>query len=964
MMQTFENPPRSPTKRLPLALNLDTGYRGKGKGRDVSPPHTPRAQSSHNGRVNNSDPNRALRVPDGSRQTWLDDITPVDHSNKENVPAEAAQQRDPHDLSLSPREVTRDSLVDHMLLSLDQFSYDQDDEGQPTADEVRLYSTFADEESYQPPQNFAPPRNARPAHNYSYSSDYDNADDSSRYSQLSRSRRSNSSSNFQLGLGRLNNARNDTGSNPAFRGPPIQIPSRGLHSRSGKGSKGSSANSFDLGYAQVTSNQRWAHGLPGRSSSFDYGDRSGLQSNSAYRQMDNTAPAFSPLSPYDYDAAPTPTIPGGPRRPRPTSPILISRPEPPKIEPVPPKLERKRSTRSSKSAYKSKPVSGGRIDYGLSDNTRELPPLPAFAKETAPAPLVGYGKTKEPAQQPQPSKDRPGFFRRVFGSSKNIPAASPDPPSSHGSSMSAETTSRPNSKAHHIGNQIRPHYAPPPPREPPPPPKEHTHTLTKKPSSFFRRRKKSVSEPEHPVPVPSVPPIQFQPRTDVSQPLPSPVSSLRKVMNPYLKSPGKSPLDSEYTHGIDSRMDDFPGDDRNVRGFSPDYEPDKKATIRTVKPSSRDDDEPRSSSTALAQKSLAPPSHGRQDRQSKDDGDGTFLQDASDNDPDAHSDTSKSAPQTAEAMGAKWLGGFASPPSPSIARDMELVAEYERVHSKRSPASAKQDLAKASPPLESPQSATGPKAGQVESGDITYKGVKDEEWVMLTPTKLPEQEDNRVWLEPTSSEEELGPKSLELPIKAANASDRTSGSTDTIYKSASSLPIVQIDGTDEASTSGPQLMNTTDALRALDEHVQDNTIPQESDRDRARQIYDGNEDFIPKEKAAAWMGEEGASRSRTLVAYFELYDFGNLNILAALRVMCNRLVLKAESQQVDRILEEFAQRWCQCNPNHGFKHVGEFLFPVCESAPTNDENQMLCTLFVIRYSYSTQIYIWPISTRR
>ena len=37
------------------------------------------------------------------------------------------------------------------------------------------------------------------------------------------------------------------------------------------------------------------------------------------------------------------------------------------------------------------------------------------------------------------------------------------------------------------------------------------------------------------------------------------------------------------------------------------------------------------------------------------------------------------------------------------------------------------------------------------------------------------------------------------------------------------------------------------------------------------------------------MGEEGIVRARTLVAYFELYDFTNLNILAALRMTCGRL---------------------------------------------------------------------------
>jgi Sec7-like guanine-nucleotide exchange factor len=125
------------------------------------------------------------------------------------------------------------------------------------------------------------------------------------------------------------------------------------------------------------------------------------------------------------------------------------------------------------------------------------------------------------------------------------------------------------------------------------------------------------------------------------------------------------------------------------------------------------------------------------------------------------------------------------------------------------------------------------------------------------------------------------------------------------------------------------MMTAAEAIKSLDELIPDadDMVPAEGDRERAKKVYDGNEDFIQREKAAAWMGEEGPARSKTLIAYMELYDFSNLNILAALRMMCGRLVLKAESQQVDRILVAFSRRWCQCNPNHGFKGVGKFVIP-------------------------------------
>lgn len=900
-MQSLDAAPQSPKLRTPISLNVDTGYNGKGKRRDASPPRTPppRTQNSQMSRVNYSDGKGEMGVHTSPAEAWLDDITPVDPSTIKESEPRRRETRDSHDLSLSAQQGIRDSLVDHMLLSFDQFPYTQDEGRHPTVDEERLYSY--DEGPYQPSSNFGPPRNGPSGHSYSYSSDYEN-DDSSRYSgQYSRGRRSNSSSNFQTGLGRINSGRNDnyTGTNPTIsRGPQVQVPTRGLHSRGGKGSKGSSANSFDLGYAQVTSNTRWSRGLSGRSSSFDYGDGSVLQ-NAMSRQIDNNVSALSPLfSPYDYDAAPTPTIPGGPRR-CPPSPIMLPHHEPAPVEPPPPKLERKRSTRSAKSAYKGKPISGGRPDYGLNNPTRDLPSLPAFIKEPAPAPSVAYGKTKEASQAAQPTKDRPGFFRRVFGSSKNNPAPTPDHAPSHRSGPSAETADQSSSKSHHIGNQIKPHYIPSPPREAPPAPKEHTHVLSKRPSAFFRRRKKSVSEPEAPLPV--MPVLQYQPTADEPH---SPASSLRQVMSPYLKVNSRGTVDSEDPP---DRREPSPEDERQVRGFSPDYEPDVSATIRPVKSSSRDAIETRSPPYLLDQ---APPAartsghhagldgHG----QSRDERGATFLQDNSDNDPDAHSDSSKPAlPTTDAATGSNRIAAPVSPQLQSASRDMMLGGQDERTLSKLSPASAKTDVSRDPSAMGSPRSVAESKFSQTKPASI----VKEQE--LLSPINA--LESSRLWLELSSSEDDFRPKNLEPPTKTEILST-TSGSTDTVYKSATSLPILQFEGQDEDELHRQQTQAVTEALDA-------------DVSERAKMIYDGNEDFIPREKAAAWLGEERELNARMLTAYMELYDFTNLNILTALRTMCTRLVLKGESQQVDRILDAFAQRWCQCNPNHGFKVTGE-----------------------------------------
>jgi hypothetical protein len=930
-MQSYENKPGSPTRRPGASLNVDTGYKNKSKA--PSPPRTPNTSATRIGKGSTAIPGRALKIRTGPRETFLDDITPID-AGRYHASKRMGAEMDLHDLSLSSREATRDSLVDHMLLSFDQLSGQEGGSfGAPlqTHDEDQLYSAYGEEEHYP---TYTAARNTRPlGHGHSYSSDFEGHEAPNRSSsQLTRGRRSNSSSNFQTGLARLNSLRNEPNSSSSGTVQRAnQSQSRTLHSRSGKGSKGSSANSFDLGYAQATSNQRWAHGIGGRSSSFDFGqDRQMLN-----RQINTAAPYTTATSFFsdDYDAAPTPTVPVGPRRQPPMSPGPVYNSENMPPPPIPKTLERKRSTRSSKSAYKG-PADGIVINFsqGMNENARELPPLPAFVKEAAPAPLVGYGKTKGPGNQSAPAS-KPGFFRRVFGSSKNHHAPTPEPTVRHDSTTSVETADRANSRSQHIASQMK--SQPPPPREPPPPPKDQPHVLTKRPSSFFRRRRnKSISEPEAPPPVPPppsaappLPPAKSDKEDLALRTLPSPVSSLRQVMNQYLEKSVKSPV--RRNESRDSDTDEALGleVDEDLKGFSPGYSPEANATIRAVKPLSREGGEEditiapdtpvinNLDADVLSQRSMK----GTR-TESKEHPDGTFLQESSDNDREG----SYSAPRSLSPNNDMPEKRGVSPiPPESVARDMALVAEYERTHSKRLATPVNNGVSASKDSL---VSSSGSKSSLVKA----TRPVKDEEWVMLTPTRSTsdkEDKEDRVWLEPTSSEEHLpAPASnLSLPLEGARASARTSGSTGTDYKSATSL-VLPVDG-DEEPKSSPPLLTAAEAIKSLGE-IQvtppDPVEPTDGDRERAQKIYDGNEDFIQKEKAAAWLGEEGLVRQRTRVGYMELYDFANLNILAALRILCGRLVLKAETQQVDRILDGFSKRWCQCNPNHGFKSSGMF----------------------------------------
>lgn len=919
-------------------------------------------------------------------ETYLDKLSPVDMSNKENTspsdqhyfahfdshPDRGSQTPSPpgpnprdtldsHDLSLSPRNVTRDSLLGNMLLSLDQFSMGQMNCVQ-TGGGARTMSGFAEPAYYYEGQEEDQPRKARTmtsttqtarstmrprgpsasssgrGHGYSYSSDYEPPDDPSRMPgnvMRGRKRSNSSSTGFQTSLGRINSLRDMTNQRAtAVAGVPIQRP---LHSRGGRGSKSSSTNSIDMaGYAQVLGSQRWAASgvaIPKRSSSLEITRPNfGTQPPELRQQQQQHQPWHIelPNSFFNYsttnfhdndldDAAPTPTVPIGPRRlaNMPSMPSF-ARPDP-MGEPLSPvrsvnlNLERKRSTKSNHTHYSSSRFSSARER----EAAHLPPPLPASGTgpvpmpdlDSAPAPHVGYEKAKEPVPvhaQPaaaspvsQPSKEKqPGFFRRMFGGGSKtssvvasldqsaVSTNSPTIPSVVSPASPAPANTMNNTSITTTAGNITPHQAPPAATpsqanksnsNPPSRQTNSSHGLQKKPSGFFRRRKKSVSvatveaPPLPPSLPPSLPPPILPPadlglappkpiETLTPRPVPSPVTSLRKAMDPYLKA--SEPATPSGRASPSSHRDDLalsvyhsaveelnsPAD-RVPRSFSPDYEPDPRATIREVPADGKVKSETRRAGTPAREISKLPYTYERT---------GSFLHD--------NSESEASPPRVRKQASQPTMGSRSR--SPNTAGRATLAPGLVDA------------------PLSSPSSNTT---------------VRDKKLDRLTQESM-------------SSEKSDRPSSLTLPIEGVR--------TDATLKaraSVASIPSLRIETSDAtANTTLPKSENP------LDEPEFVLGDPTEDDKVKAKQIYHGSEEFIPKEKAASWMGEEGPIRQRTLRAYIELYDFTNKSIITSLRDVCNRLILKGETQQVDRILVAFSKRWCDCNPNHGFKSMGEF----------------------------------------
>ena len=175
---------------------------------------------------------------------------------------------------------------------------------------------------------------------------------------------------------------------------------------------------------------------------------------------------------------------------------------------------------------------------------------------------------------------------------------------------------------------------------------------------------------------------------------------------------------------------------------------------------------------------------------------------------------------------------------------------------------------------------------------------------------------HRPWLKSTSSHEheKTSSEGEVMPLEIRSSPRAQIATTPTQEPDRKdSVPIVEVNGN--------EVRPSVDIARQLDTVVSDEFSAE--DTERARKIYDGEEDFVSKHAAAAWLGERSQTSSRTLSAYMGFYNWSGQNILSAMRGLCERLTLKGESQQVDRILEAFAGRWHECNPNNGFKGPGK-----------------------------------------
>ena len=848
--------------------------------------------------------------------------------------AEDYRRRDTrHSHGLSWSSTTRDSVVDNLLFSLDNLSRPDlsDDHEEDRAIQDAEFDRQKYVFTFGHPANTAIAKTQRTrGHTYSSSSSSvfarpDMTSSPSSYADTPRGRRSNSSSNFgiqhQFSAKIRASRHRGTSSLSTDTQKPV-VDARGEL----EGRDMFDAPLVDYGYSTITSNSNIRRNNR-RSLSMDQMNEmfTNHKLGGGETMLNRGRPVPSVFSPFDTDGAPEPMIAAGPRKqqnPGAVGPVYVNQ--------APSKSNSRKVTTQTDLRSASMPMPSPPIPQNIrnqadefvrANSMRGIPQIPGQDK-----PLPSPALSRQNVNSAHSGRERPGFFKRVFGGSSSRNSGSSDhvdgnmgygdlasAPARNSSSggTQSRTGTRHSSKEHNP--QTNGVSYPPP-------------SLNKKPSSFFRRRKKSASENGPPPPLPVTNGVANQTKVpSAAEPSPS-VSSLRKVMDPFLASE-RSASKLNLAEGQDDlsrpTTQESTEDSDTLDIFHSGYTPPPDASLGKRNPLTRlstDTEKGKGSKegsreeegkkmkvrkrknemlSPLAQESLA--SHKGRDR-------------------------SKTSPSQVSPALVSPMVDF----MPNEAKDTRPVS--------RASTGDRIIASKGFSPVEQEVEMRTSRMGSNTTDDSGFVRQSEE----LSPGS---NKSERLYIMPTASEEKLSYNIKELPnlpepipetssLKSpayhtatsttfpAGIHSPTTPSPETPFYSATSLPLVQIDGMSPRKSHDANGLNLPSQADIVDEGAEY--------RDRARKIFNGDEEDVTKPEAASWLGERNTLSTKTLEAYMQLFDFTGFNILVALRLLCGKLVLKGETQQFDRIITALSYRWCECNPHHGFK-AQDVVHTICYS---------------------------------
>ena len=79
------------------------------------------------------------------------------------------------------------------------------------------------------------------------------------------------------------------------------------------------------------------------------------------------------------------------------------------------------------------------------------------------------------------------------------------------------------------------------------------------------------------------------------------------------------------------------------------------------------------------------------------------------------------------------------------------------------------------------------------------------------------------------------------------------------------------------------------------------------------QFFHAYQDLLDKTVIGDYLGEDDKHHKQAMYAYIDQLDFVQMDFLAAIRKFLAGFRLPGEAQKIDRLMEKFAGRFCECN---------------------------------------------------
>ncbi|KAG9068261.1 hypothetical protein KI688_011856 [Linnemannia hyalina] len=207
---------------------------------------------------------------------------------------------------------------------------------------------------------------------------------------------------------------------------------------------------------------------------------------------------------------------------------------------------------------------------------------------------------------------------------------------------------------------------------------------------------------------------------------------------------------------------------------------------------------------------------------------------------------------------------------------------------------------------------------------LTRSSIRFSQYGLLAAKDLPLTPDTLSVPGAESGEKPLPARPVSMMVTSTSLTitedEPTLGATPSLAGRRMSTSVLQIPEESHAASRSPSPSPSAEVTVKFTSLVLERPtpiLPRETTDDPAyntsKRCFDEDESFLKRDEISCYLGAAKPFNRRVVTHYMNHFDFSGKRLDDAFRQLCQKLMLKGETQEVDRVLEAFAQRYIDCN---------------------------------------------------